>query len=283
MKVLAGLAATASAVSKKSTTVYPFQSLKEPVIDYLQAWFPANPQAPYCGCQAALDPSLVALPAGGYINSTCRIRFPYAENQNYGKTDSQDPHFVSVASSFVVGRERSPNDSDDFYFTGFDEVSNADVLDVLVFYDRDDCFAPGFSEADVAEMEQHRVWEAYNISEAQGQAMCEFEIECHQHDGPLEGAFLGNFNYDIARSVQTYTVPVYGLHQGEEMEVNIMSYENEPNHCMNAAAHSGHGFAIGCSLNATATSDAVCSNQIVFTQNPCKYRGYKLKPDIKTV
>ena len=283
MKVLAGLAATASAVSKKSTTVYPFQSLKEPVIDYFQAWFPANPQAPYCGCQAALDPSLVALPAGGYINSTCRIRFPYAENQNYGKTDSQDPHFVSIASSFVVGRERIANDIDDFFFTGFDEVSNADVLDILVFYDQDDCFAEPYTAENLASMPEDERYLAYAMSDEQGEAMCNFEIQCFQHDGPLEGTFLGNFNYDIARSVQTYTVPVYGMIQGEEMEVNIMSYENEPNHCMNAAAHSGHGFAIGCSLNATATSDAVCSNQIVFTQNPCKYRGYKLKPDIKTV
>ena len=173
----------------------------------------------------------------------------------------------------MVGRERLANDLDDFYFTGFDEVSNADVLDVLVFYDQDDCFAPGFSADDIPLMEQHEVWEAYNISQAQGEAMCDFEIECHQHDGPLKGVFLGNFNYDIARSVQTYTVPVYGLKQGEEMEVNIMSYENEQNHCMNALAHSGHGTATGCSTNATFTDAAVCSNQIVFTQDPSKLLG----------
>ena len=111
---------------------------------------------------------------------------------------------------------------------------------------------------------------AYAMSDEQGQAMCNFEIQCFQHDGPLEGTFLGNFNYDIARSVQTYTVPVYGMAQGEQMEINVMSYENEPNHCMNAAAHSGHGTAIGCSTNATATDDAVCSNQIIFTQDECK-------------
>ena len=213
---------------------------------------------------------MVALPAGGYVNSTCRIRFPYARRENYGQTDDQDPHFVSVASSFMVGRERITDEWDDFFFTGFDGVSNADVLDVLVFYDRDDCFAEGYDEEMAESLPQDKVWEAYNIPQEQGEAMCNFDIQCFPHDGPLDGVFLGNFNYDIARSVQTYTVPVYGLEQGEEIEINIKSYENEDNHCMNALAHSGHGFASGCSTNATATDDAVCSNTIFFRQDECK-------------
>merc|ERR1712131_115435 len=86
--------------------------------------------------------------------------------------------------------------------------------------------------------------------------------------GAHNGVFLGNFNYDIERSVQTYTVPIHGLTQGEKVEYNIRNYENEDSKCMNAIAHAGHGFVSGCSTNATATEDAVCSNSLTFTQDP---------------
>ena len=127
---------------------------------------------------------------------------------------------------------------------------------------------------------QDKVWEAYNIPQEQGEFMCEFEIQCFQHDGPLDGVFLGNFNYDIERSVQTYTVPVYGLTQGEKIELNIRNYEDEDSKCMNALAHAGHGFVEGCSTNANGTEPAVCSNSITFTQDASKYRGHTFKPGI---
>ena len=104
--------------------------------------------------------------------------------------------------------------------------------------------------------------------------MCKYDLECFDHDGPLEGTFLGDFNYDIARSVQTYTVPIYGLEQGEQIEINFRDYDDQPNNCMNPLAHSGHGSAFGCSVNATSTEAAVCTNQMFFTQDPGKYRLY---------
>ena len=211
---------------------------------------------------------------GGYINSTCNIKFPYAERDNFGQTDDQDPHFVSVASSYIVGREKY-NAGDLFLFTGFDEVSNPDVLDVLVFYDQDDCYRPGLDpndpiyDPDSEEYDQSKVWELYNMTTAQTEGLCEFELECEANGEALPGVFLGNFNYDIARSVQTYTVPVYGLEQGKQVDFDLQSYEGENLNCAFPKAHAGHGTVKegSCSNNVTQT----CDNVITFQNNLGNY------------
>ena len=168
----------------------------------------------------------------------------------------------------MVGRNRGAN-PDGFKFTGFDEVSNPDVLDILVFYENPDC-ARWESETDkrdvseIPSLPQDQQWEVYNISQAQGQAMCEYRLECAE-DQPT-GIHLGNFNYDIARSVQTYTVPIYGLQQGETVQYGIVDYYNQKNDCINPLAHHGHGTASGCSQDYNNTG--VCSNDLTFQQNP---------------
>jgi len=78
---------------------------------------------------------------------------------------------------------------------------------------------------------------------------------------------IGNFNYDIARSVQTYNLPIYGLDQGQTVTVQINKMHND-NPAMdggflelkNVTAHHGHG---------TATADD-CYNEgrFVYYQNP---------------
>ena len=201
---------------------------------------------------------------GGYINSTCTISFPYAEV--YGHTVDKDPHFVSVASSYIVGRERLSG-QDNFLFTGFDEVSNPDVLDVLVFYDQNDCFNETMNPDDLPYTEQHEIYLNYQLSEDQKKLMCEPIIDCQPNGEALSGVFLGNFNYDIARSVQTYTVPVYGLAQGKTVDFDLQSYEGEDLNCANPLAHSGHGTAFGCSNNVTET----CDNVITFQNNLGNY------------
>ena len=222
---------------------------------------------------------------GGYINSTCNIKFPYAEQANFGQTDDQDPHFVSVASSYIVGRERDADAGDFFLFTGFDEVSNPDVLDVLVFYDQDDCYREGLDISDPIfdpnseEYDQSRVWELYNLTTAQTAGLCDFQLECEPNNGgnpdapatALSGVFLGNFNYDIARSVQTYTVPIYGLAKGKTVDFDLQSYEGEDLDCANPSAHAGHGTAFGCSNNGTDTEPAVCDNVITFQHDQGNY------------
>ena len=74
---------------------------------------------------------------------------------------------------------------------------------------------------------------------------------------PYPGPRLGNFNYDIARSAQTYNVPIYGLEQGQSVEITINQMAESTItglELMNITAHHGHG-------NATAED---CNNEGVF-------------------
>jgi hypothetical protein len=263
MKVFAGLIVAASATRDRIVTA--------------KSW-PANTDAPHCGCQIIIDPNDVqfaapAFPdyAGGHINATCTISFPYADN--YGRGNTADPHFVSIASTYMAGRDRVPSGPDGFKFTGFDEVTSPDVLDILVFYENADCAREGRDVTEIPSLPESERWEVYNISSTQGDAMCEYVLQCEPNtDGngnqvARAGVHLGNFNYDIARSVQTYTVPIYGLEKDESATFDIVDYYNRPNNCMNPLAHHGHGTASGCSTPATNTTDAVCGNSITFAHD----------------
>jgi hypothetical protein len=257
MKVYAGLIVAASATVDRIVTT--------------KGW-PANYHAPHCGCQIIINPNQAQYGGasgydGGHINGTCTLRFPYADQSRFGRTEEGDPHFVSVAGAYMVGRNRGDG-ADGFKFTGFDEVSSPDVLDILVFYERWDCARfPERKIEDLLELPQDERWEVYNLTESQTEGLCEFVLECEPNGGdPLnpvahDGVHLGNFNYDIARSVQTYTVPIYGLPKGESATFAITDYYNNDNNCMNPLAHHGHGTAEGCSK---ANTTGECSNMLTF-------------------
>ena len=100
---------------------------------------------------------------------------------------------------------------------------------------------------------------------AQRKMLCEYELECVANGEALPGVYLGNFNYDIARSVQTYTVPIYGLEQGKQVDFGLQSYEGEDLNCALPKAHPGHGTVTidSCSNNITET----CDNVIRFQNN----------------
>ena len=165
----------------------------------------------------------------------------------------------------MVGRNRDDIENkifgpDAFRFTGFDEVSNPDALDILVFYEAADCARPDRDIEEVPDLPHSERWEVRNLSSTQLDAMCEFDLECVPNGSALPGVFLGNFNYDIARSVQTYTVPIYGLEKDESATFLITDYDYEDNYCMLADVHQGHGTVSGCSNNVTGE----CSNAITF-------------------
>jgi len=164
----------------------------------------------------------------------------------------------------VVGRDKVNVGPDGFKFTGFDEVSNPDVLDILVFYEHADCAREGRSIDEIPDLPQERIWEVYNLTIPQRAALCGYELTCVDNGSALEGVFLGNFNYDIARSVQTYTVPVYGLEQGETVTFEIRDYNNDTNWCHSAQSHVGHGFVRDDSCS---PSNDTCGNIITYTQN----------------
>jgi len=213
MKVFAGLVVATSAISNR--------------IREENSW-PGNDNAPYCGCNLVID----AAEVGGYINKTCSLSFPYPV---------EDPHFVSVASSYILGRDQVASGPDVFKFTGFDEVSNPDVLDILVFYDELDC----------------------PKEDPETARYCQYDLQCVDNGSAIPGVYLGNFNYDIARSVQTYTVPVYGLEQGQTVTFEIVDYNGNDNFCHSAKSHVGHGFVAEGSCS---PSNDTCGNAITYTQ-----------------
>jgi len=220
----------------------------------------ANPDAPHCGCQILLDTATVGQ-TWNYINQTCSLSFKYPGL--YSPISNVDPHFVSVASSYMVGRDKkgAAGAASKFMFTGYDEVSNAAQLDILVFYEQSDCFRDGSDgvNTNFSAIDQSIHWEYYNMTAQQQEDLCAFELTC-EDTGAVPGVHLGNFNYDIARSVQTYTVPIYGLEEDSEATFTIVDYNGDPNNCMNAEAHHGHGTASGCSTNSTTG----CSNVLTF-------------------
>merc|ERR1712127_805266 len=76
---------------------------------------------------------------------------------------------------------------------------------------------------------------------------------------------LGNFNYDIARSHQSYNLPIYGLQADETAVINIESHNDETDDdanfvsIRNVTAHHGHG---------TITNSAdMCDAEFLFTLN----------------
>merc|ERR1712176_1598304 len=74
----------------------------------------------------------------------------------------------------------------------------------------------------------------------------------------LDGVRLGNFNYDIARSVQSYNVPIKIAAQTNQGAFDSAPYALE---LKNVTEHHGHGSAV--------TNGDDCNNggQIVLTQN----------------
>jgi len=237
MKVIAGLVATTLANN---------------------GWI-ANTDAPHCGCQIFHDASV--------INKTCSVQFTYPKT--YGNDGNLEPHFVSVASTYMVGRERFADAGSKFKFTGYDEVTNPNQLDILVFYEQSHCCAPGKDcvNTNFTAIDQSTIWEYFAMDDDQKAALCDYQVVCPPEDeGFVPGVHLGNFNYDIARSVQTYTVPIYGLEKDQKATFTLKDYDGDDNNCMNALAHSGHGTAGGCSTNSTGTA-LDCSNEIFFIHN----------------
>ena len=165
----------------------------------------------------------------------------------------------------MVGRERDAVNGSKFKFTGYEEVSNKDVLDILVFYEENHCYNADMGPPTEMGPPDSENWLRYNLTGTQMDMLCKIELSCVD-TGFVGGVHLGNFNYDIARSVQTYTVPIYGLEKGEEATFKLRDYYDQPNNCMNALAHSGHGTASGCSTNSTDG----CSNELTFAHDQGK-------------
>jgi len=217
--------------------------------------------------------------------------------QNY------DPHFVQVSSSFAVGRQYQqftardgwstgdPMFSSEFMFTGYDAASNPNVIDIVVFYHESDCMrhdddaaradgtaqfpylnddlipsAPSGGDIDPESYRNLTSTQVYGDGDIGG--LCSINLVCNEEQ--VGGVRLGTFNYDLdsAENRQSYSIGIHGLEAGEEQELVMKDYQNEPFYCGATRPHNGHGSAVGCSSAFTGDAESdTCSNIVTFTHD----------------
>jgi len=165
------------------------------------------------------------------INGTCTATF----------ADDKQVHMMTVASAFIIGRGAggTANANDNTYlWTGYDGMSHNKLLDIIYFFERENCIANGL----------------YNLTMDQSTGFIP-EIECVDNGAPVDGLRLQNFVYDLARSVQTYRVGIYGLEPDQVATVQISDYSGSALELRDITADNGHGVVTGenCTNNGAFT------------------------------
>lgn len=228
MKIVAALFAFSHATEDDST-------------DLWNCW-PANDNAPLCGCQK-IDRTQ------NMINSTCTLTLNLVDFD--GAAIEDGVQMLTVASSFPFP-EFTDLTMNEYKWTGFEELSHENKHDIVVFF-RDD------------------VCPFMNLTEIEMGMRDEFSCELHP-DGAHTGPLLGNFNYDVARSHQQYNMPIYGMEEGQTVLVEMASHNHvEWDHefgdwnsnyvvfVQNVTAHHGHG--------TVAEFDDTCDDRFQYTLN----------------
>jgi len=215
------------------------QATQEP--DQLHCW-PANDNAPYCGCQYITREK-------NMINQKCTLDFD--EDAIFGQDRIQ---MFTVASSFPLPERDFENGGlsiDDtslnknrYVWTGFKELSHENLHDIVWFFRADNCPNEGRNQTgmDIIDLKAFEAFEGFTFE-------CEdIDQEWLNDSLPL----LGNFNYDIARSHQSYNLPIYGLEAGQTAFISIESHNPADRrtedgsfdvNVRNVTAHHGHGIA----------------------------------------
>lgn len=199
--------------------------------------WPANDHAPYCGCQLISDKT-------NMINATCTATFP------------KKTHFVSVASAFAIP-EQSDTKNDKYVWTGFQGNSHENLHDILYFFEKKECI-DGDGEYINKTMMAGADWDIVFD--------CDANIDGDGNSFADPNVRLGNFVYDIARSVQRYNLPIKNLALDQSVTIQINKQDRqgvpiaEGVELRNVSAHHGHGEA----------SAEDCSNDgsFVYSQNP---------------
>ena len=220
-------------------------------------YWPANRDAPHCGCQITYDLTMPENDDYQYADRTCQIQFHYGRDM----TDKKPPHFVSIASAFAVGR--GDTERDVFKFTGIPKLSNDKGLHILVFYDEMECINADslLPETDIHLVDDYELLaHYYNLTDTQTKNLCSHTISCND-EAPKgtnneDGIFVGNFNYEVQQNRQTYSVPIFGLAPGDSTTITLYDYGNERLNCNNPQSHNGHGTADGC------TDEFTCRHSI---------------------
>jgi len=158
------------------------------------------------------------------VGEKCTLTFPNAPEDFL--------QMLTVASSFPI-----PSESDlmgnTYTWTGIQGLSHESLHDIVYFIKGDFC--------------NEEVIDTDNDANKP-------VLSCSTLTDSLEDQnllpLLGNFNYDVARSHQSYNLPIYGLKTERPAIVHVMSHEpdlgsggNEVE-IRNVTAHHGHGSII---------------------------------------
>jgi len=155
------------------------------------------------------------------VGEKCTLTFPNAPEDFL--------QMLTVASSFPI-----PSESDlignTYTWTGIQGLSHQSLHDIVYFIKGDFC------NEDVLDTDN-----AAN----KPVLSCSTLTDSLEDQGLLP--LLGNFNYDVARSHQSYNLPIYGLKTAKPVQVTVLSHEvnlgNGGNEVeiRNVTAHHGHG------------------------------------------
>lgn len=203
--------------------------------DQFNCW-PANGDAPLCGCQwITRDHQMV--------NQVCHLQFDGVPEDYL--------QMLTVASSYPLP-QRSVVQDNSYYWTGFSGLSHWNLHDIVYFVRSKHC-DPGSEEFPNADY--------FNPADFKPTLSCTDVGVPTNETG--EFPLLGNFNYDVARSHQSYNLPIYGLQADQTAIINIESHNVETDEdanfvsIRNVTAHHGHG---------TITNSAEeCDAEFLFT------------------
>jgi hypothetical protein len=200
--------------------------------DMFNCW-PANGDAPMCGCQLITRDHQM-------INQECHLQFNGVPNDYL--------QMLTVASSYPLPN-RSDLEFNSYKWTGFPGLSHYQLHDIVYFVRREYC-DPGTEDFP-------------NVNYFKPD---DFEptLNCNPFAVPLNETddfpLLGNFNYDVARSHQSYNLPIYGLEAGQTALISVESHNPDPDtewvSVRNVTAHHGHGID---------SDDEECDQEFTFT------------------
>ena len=133
---------------------------------------------------------------------------------------------LTVASSFPFP-EKTDLTFNSYAWTGYSEMSFEDKHDIVFFFREDACWIPcKAQEYDMYGNLENNTSPEYNCPdgvtripinmEEAKDTWAEPDFYCDALDEPAPGPRLGNFNYDIARSHQSYNLPIYGLDRWDD-------------------------------------------------------------------
>jgi len=200
--------------------------------DQINCW-PANDNAPHCGCQMITR-------EWNMIGNKMELDF------HDEVVDDDAIAMLTVASSFPFPEE-TKLDSNQYFWTGFQGLSHENLHDIVWFFRPEIC---PYTKNETTGVWLDRNGDPARIDLDSFMAGENFDL----YSEPLDEGFLndslpllGNFNYDIARSHQSYNLPIYGLQADQTAVINIDSHNidmtGNPVSVRNVTAHHGHGDA----------------------------------------